>query len=240
MKRVINFSGGRTSALMTILLKPTENDIVLFCDTGREVDGTYEFVDNFEKNEGIKIHRAVYTNKNAPGFTAYEALMKNRKRPPNVMERFCTQWLKVNMAKRFLRTVRIKQYENYIGFRFDEKPRVDEYKNFAIGAIPKFPLFEAGITKTDVLQYWKMKPYDLNIPSILGNCDLCFLKGKDAIIKILSVYPELADKWIKDEHHGTYNKSWSYTKLAQLAKLKEGQYSLEDVEPAYNCSCTSM
>jgi hypothetical protein len=30
MKRVINFSGGKTSALMTILLKPTEDDLVLF------------------------------------------------------------------------------------------------------------------------------------------------------------------------------------------------------------------
>lgn len=71
MQRVFNFSGGRTSALMTILSKPTENDIVLFCDTGREADGTYEFIDDFEKHEGIKVHRAVYTNRNAPCFVIH-------------------------------------------------------------------------------------------------------------------------------------------------------------------------
>ena len=49
MKRVINFSGGKTSALMTILLKPTDNDIVLFTDTGREHPYTYKFIDEFEK-----------------------------------------------------------------------------------------------------------------------------------------------------------------------------------------------
>lgn len=240
MKRVINFSGGRTSALMTILLNPTENDIVLFCDTGREVAGTYKFVDDFERNEGIKVHRAIYTNRNAPGLTAYDALMKNRKRTPNVMERFCTERLKVLMAKRYLRLMGIRNYENFIGFRADEPTRVTEYKNYIPKAIPKFPLYDKGITKPNVLQYWKFKPYDLEIPPILGNCDLCFLKGKDAIIKILSVYPELADKWIKDEHHGTYIKGTSYAQLLAIAKSRGREYGLEDIQPAYNCSCTSM
>jgi 3'-phosphoadenosine 5'-phosphosulfate sulfotransferase (PAPS reductase)/FAD synthetase len=67
MKRVINFSGGKTSALMTILLKPTDDDIVLFTDTGREHPLTYKFIDDFERNENIKVHRAEYTHTKAPG-----------------------------------------------------------------------------------------------------------------------------------------------------------------------------
>jgi 3'-phosphoadenosine 5'-phosphosulfate sulfotransferase (PAPS reductase)/FAD synthetase len=55
MKRVINFSGGKTSALMTILLKPTEDDIVLFTDTGREHPLTYKFIDDFIKNQKINV-----------------------------------------------------------------------------------------------------------------------------------------------------------------------------------------
>ena len=57
MTRVINFSGGKTSALMTILLKPTNDDIVLFTDTGREHPLTYKFIDDFSVNEGIRVHK---------------------------------------------------------------------------------------------------------------------------------------------------------------------------------------
>jgi hypothetical protein len=59
--------------------------------------------------------------------------------------------------------------------------------------IDKFPLYENGIDKPTINEYWKHKPYNLEIPSILGNCTLCFMKGKNALISILSLYPELAD-----------------------------------------------
>ena len=61
MKRIINFSGGRTSALMTIQ-NYREGDIVLFTDTLREHEGTYKFIDDFKKNEGIPVTRISYGN----------------------------------------------------------------------------------------------------------------------------------------------------------------------------------
>ena len=77
MQRVINFSGGKTSALMTILLKPTEEDIVLFCDTGREHPLTYKFIDDFEANEKIKVVRISYDG-------GFEGMLKRNKFLPNV------------------------------------------------------------------------------------------------------------------------------------------------------------
>jgi hypothetical protein len=64
--------------------------------------------------------------------------------------------------------------------------------------VAKFPLYEQGITKPMINEYWRNKPYQLEIPSILGNCDLCFMKGKNALIAIMANY-ELADKWIADD-----------------------------------------
>ena len=43
MKRIINFSGGLSSAYMTILEYNPKTDYVVFCDTGREHPKTYEF-----------------------------------------------------------------------------------------------------------------------------------------------------------------------------------------------------
>jgi hypothetical protein len=234
MKRVINFSGGKTSALMTILLKPTQNDIVLFTDTGREHPLTYKFIDDFQVNEGIKVNKISYVG-------GFEAMVKKSNFLPNQQMRICTTQLKVKTAKRYLRTIGIQSFESYIGFRADEERRVKGYKQYYKKVIPKFPLFEMNITKEDVEYYWKNKSYTLEVPSILGNCDLCFLKGKAAIITILQHYPELANKWIADEKAigSTYFKDFSYKQLLDIANRQLTLFDLKDQLPAYNCSCTN-
>jgi hypothetical protein len=241
MKRVINFSGGKTSALMTILLKPTADDIVLFTDTGREHPLTYKFIDDFERNENIKVTRISYKGK-FDGFLQ----SKDYKRIPNRMMRTCTEELKINTSKRYLRQLGFRSFENYIGFRFDEPKRVLLFKEKFKKVKTLFPLYEQQINKEMVNQFWLNKSYNLDIPSILGNCDLCFLKGKDNIIKILQLYPELADKWIKDEeeskrHFGhTYFPDVTYKGLLQIAQSQKSLFDLDEALPAYNCSCTSI
>jgi len=87
--------------------------------------------------------------------------------------------------------------------------------------------------------FWLSKPYNLEIPPILGNCDLCFLKGKTNIIKIMSMYPELADKWIADEKRSgnTFFPDISYEQLLAIAKARGAVHPLENAEPAYTCHC---
>jgi len=232
--RVINFSGGKTSALMTILLKPTQDDIVLFTDTGRGHPLTYKFIDDFEKNEGITVKRISYDG-------GFEGMLEKNKFLPNPMIRKCTVELKIKTAKRYLRSIGIQRFDSYIGFRADEERRVKGYNQIYKKVTPHFPLFDMGITKEDVNQYWLSKNYNLEIPSILGNCDLCFLKGKNSIITILQHYPDLADKWIADEKRigATYFKDISYEELLNLAQKQLSLFELEKQLPAYSCSCTN-
>ena len=111
----------------------------------------------------------------------------------------------------------------------------------------KFILNDLNVTKDMVNQYWLSKTYTLEIPSILGNCDLCFIKGKVNIIKILGLYPELADKWIKAEEDASktrgsktaFFKDITYRELLHIAKSQKSLFDLELAEPAYNCSCTN-
>jgi len=247
MIRVINFSGGKTSALMTILLKPTKDDIVLFTDTGREHKKTYKFLNDFEAFEGIKVHRASYTHWKSPGLTGFDALMNWKTFLPNRAKRLCTDELKVKTSRRYLRGLRVREFESYIGFRFDEKQRIDNYKNEYVNTHPKYILYDMGITSEMVDQYWLTKPYTLELPRILGNCDLCFLKGKDAIIRILQLHPELADPWIADETRSknagfstaTFIKDIRYERLLDIAKSQKSLFDLAPILPAYNCSCTN-
>lgn len=238
---------------MTILLKPTSDDIVLFCDTGREHPKTYKFINDFEAYEGIEVHRATYTHKNAPGLTGFDALNYHRVYLPNRVKRICTEELKIIVARKYVRPLIGMRFEQFIGFRADEPHRVNGFKPTYVQAVAKFPLYDQGITKEMVNQYWLTKSYNLEIPSILGNCDLCFLKGKNAIIRILQLYPELADKWIADEEQMTKRKKdkgydnpkaqylpdISYRQLLNIAQNQKTLFELEELLPAFNCSCTA-
>ena len=242
MIRVINFSGGKTSALMTIL-NYRQGDLVIYADTGREHEKTYKFINDFEAFENIPIIRVMYEG----GFRGM--LEKGGfKTMPNRVKRICTLELKIKTAKRWLRANYGKQdYEWLVGFRADEERRVKKYNSFVNYIYPKFPLYEQGIDKAMVNDYWSKKPYTLEIPPILGNCTLCFLKGKNAIINIMRSYPDLAKEWIEDEEYSksigkghTYFEDTTYKQLLNLAQndLFKGQ-DLNQLDAAYNCSCTN-
>lgn len=239
MQRVINFSGGKTSAYMTIM-NYKHGDIVIFCDTGREHPKTYKFLNDFEVHEEIPITRVA-----RPG--GFEGILSRRgnKTLPNRMRRFCTDDLKIKAAKQYLRSIGIRAYENIIGFRFDEPKRVLGFKEKFKRVTTKFPLYEQQVTKEQINAYWESKSYTLEIPHILGNCTLCFMKGKNAIMAILSNHPELAEPWIADEERNmkpghTYLPNTSIRQLrdaAQNSLFKK--YKLEETEAAFNCACTS-
>jgi hypothetical protein len=238
IKKVFNFSGGKTSAYMTIKYW-NEGDLVIFCDTGREHPKTYKFINDFEAFENIPITRLKYEG-------GFSGLILKKRAIPNNFKRFCTDELKIKTCKRYLKSIGIIRFENFIGFRFDEplrvKRRVQKFKK----VIDRFPLYEDGINKSVINEYFLSKPYNLEIPSILGNCTLCFLKGKNAIISILKSYPELADEWIEDENNAKKFGNRTYfhnTTIEQLKKLAQNNLfkdtDLTNIEPSYNCACTS-
>jgi 3'-phosphoadenosine 5'-phosphosulfate sulfotransferase (PAPS reductase)/FAD synthetase len=215
-------------------------DLVIFTDTGREHPKTYKFIHDFEAHENIPVIKISYKDSATP----FETLLADKKHKviPNRVKRMCTVELKMKTCKRYLRSIGIREFNNFIGFRADEplriKRRVQKFKRVH----DKFPMYYDGITKPVINEYWKNKPYNLEIPSILGNCTLCFMKGKNAIINILASYPELAEPWIKDEEKvgKTYLTDISIKQLLSIAQnnlFKDKD--LNEVTPAFDCACTT-
>lgn len=245
-QRVINFSGGKTSAYMTIH-EYRDGDLVIFCDTGREHPKTYKFIADFEAHENISVIKLNWGGQIDP----FKALLQKKKYKvvPNRVKRFCTDELKIKTQKRYLRSIGIRKFENLIGFRADEQRRVLNRKFKYKNVIDKFPLYDKGITKAMINDYWSKKPYNLEIPSILGNCDLCFMKGKNAIINILMSHPELAKKWIEDETEAqkngkfgghTYFPDITYQQMLDIAQNNLFKnVDLGELTPAYDCACTT-
>ena len=246
--RVFNFSGGKTSAFMTIKYYK-EGDIVLFCDTGREHTKTYKFIEDFERFEGINVQKISYDPKNPKNSFNLLLQKKNYKILPNITRRFCTTELKIKVQKRYLRSIGIRRFYNFVGFRSDEPMRVKRRLNPFKNVIDVFPLYENGITKKEINDYFEKKPYNLEIPSILGNCTLCFMKGKNTLINILTQYPELADEWIKDEEEAQKNGKFGGHTYIHNTEIKQLKYvaqnnlftlkNLENATPQFTCGCTN-
>lgn len=210
-------------------------DIAIFCDTEKEAPGTHEFLDNIEKFEGIPIVRLKY-----PG--GWLRLIKTRATVPNKFKRKCTEELKIKTARRYLRSIGLFSYDQFLGFRADEPKRVEDYKENWEAVDTYFPMFDDGVTKPMVREFFTGYKYDLDIPEILGNCDLCFLKGIEVIIKIISNAPHLADKWIEEEESDknghTFHAGITMRQLKQIA-IERGPQPIEGLTPQYTCSCTA-
>ena len=139
MTRIFNFSGGKTSAYMVLhYYKP--GDLVIFCDTGREHEKTYKFINDFEAFEQIPIIRLQYEG-------GFEGLIKKKKATPNHFKRFCTIELKIKTCRRYLRKHGLTKYENFVGFRYDEPLRVKRRKQMWKQVIDKFPLYDDKVDK---------------------------------------------------------------------------------------------
>lgn len=234
--RIHHFSGGRSSA-MSVLLNYRQGDIVIFCDTDRENESTYKFVCDFAAYTGINIVWLFYKG-------GWSRLIEYEKALPNVVWRKCTINLKIKLARRYLRSIGIFRYIQFVGFRADEPDRVYDYYNAWQQVKTVFPLHEAGIVGVDVADFWEKCSWKLKTPAIDGNCDGCFLKGKDNLIKIFSVYPDRAEKWIKDElcrgKGKTFIKGVTYAKLFELSSYyKYYPSDLYELRSVYSCSCNA-
>jgi len=245
-RNVFNVSGGLSSAYMAIHYgKP--GDLFIFTDTGREHPATYEFLNKLEVALNSAIIRTSYLNSPDP----FRALLSKSKYRgiPNMAKRSCTITLKIRTAKAYLKQNKILYFNNFIGFRADEQNRVLNYSAKIAKVTNHYPMIEHGINKQMVNHFWNQQPFTLEIPPILGNCTLCFMKGKNAIINILKVYPELAAPWIADEQasklawdkkNQTYIKGTTYQQLLDIASnnlFKD--VDLSNITPAYSCKCST-
>lgn len=128
----------------------------------------------------------------------FKSLIRRKKYLPNAVSRFCTAELKIEAMKYFMLDQGYAKWTNVVGLRHDEGHRV--LKQIARNAEGKecwrsaMPLDKAKITKRDVLAFWLgenkdprnliyplPQGFDLGLRDYEGNCDGCFLKGREVL-----------------------------------------------------------
>lgn len=192
----INFSGGRTSAVMTkrlldVIDRTKYSVQVTFANTGCEHPKTLEFIHNCDKYFGFnttwieaeifpehgKGPRAKIVNfetcsRNGEPFEA--AIAKYGVFPQTHPQ--CTSRLKTEILHAHLRDNvgwKNRQYVIAVGIRADEIHRCSKTAKQQ-GFI--YPLIDWGYNKQMVLNECRTWPFDLEIPEHYGNCVWCWKK----------------------------------------------------------------
>ena len=268
--KVINFSGGRSSAYMLRSIQIFNDGIpdnaeVIFCNTGKELEATLDFVHECGVRWDIPITWLEYRYrgwakggisepKNDYMVVDYESasrkgepfaqLITKSSMLPNVMARKCTSELKVETIRRYMRSQHGKkrsEYINVLGIRYDEKRRVK--KALMEECQVMYPLVYAQETIEHVQHYWNYEDFDLGIDSMYSNCDLCFLKGQKTLIETMRVAPALAQWWIEQEQRvqkksgkpAHFSKRGSYKEMLDYA-MSQQAIDFGD-EPTLDCFC---
>jgi 3'-phosphoadenosine 5'-phosphosulfate sulfotransferase (PAPS reductase)/FAD synthetase len=203
--------------------------LVCFANTGREHEGTLRFVHDCAMQWGVAVRwlefrcdpsreaggqARLWTEE--VGFSSasrrgepFEALIRLKRLLPNPVSRFCTTELKIRTIWRWC----VQQFGNatiwtqVVGLRADEPHRVarimDPARRKKAGREARHvavPLAAAGVTKEDVLSFWRGQPFDLRLAGAWeGNCDGCMLKRKAFIAQLYRDHPERAAWWERME-----------------------------------------
>jgi 3'-phosphoadenosine 5'-phosphosulfate sulfotransferase (PAPS reductase)/FAD synthetase len=240
--------------------------VVAFSNTGKERPETLRFAATIEARWGAHVYWLEYRD-DVRGFDVvgpnsaslygepFDALIDKKQRLPNGRERWCTEFLKVKPTHDFMKMIGYGEPGDYIeaiGLRYDEGHRI--LKGFARaeedGRRICYPLANAKITKRDVNAFWwgegrryetseQPQGFDLELPPLWGNCDLCFAMGVAIREERIRQDPDVAPWWAAAEHRtgGTFSKRESVKDLQRRAVLKQETPDLFDEEEGDAAEC---
>ena len=258
---LISFSGGRTSGFMLHEILKANDGLperckVLFANTGREMPETLDFVQECSERWNVPITWLEYNrrdskvtfdvvNHNSASRKGepFESMLTSAKILPNVHRRFCTQELKVRTIKRYLVSQGWTQWVQAIGIRKDEGRRIKvskekRWENW-------YPLNDAGATKSEVMGFWNLQNFTLNLygPNGVtpkGNCDGCFLKSEATLAMMWREHPDRMQWWADMEARRSkeigkkchFHESRTYAGLGDFVN-RQGDFIFDD--EAYLC-----
>lgn len=189
----VSFSGGRTSAYMTWLVKQHWSTkfrvVVTFANTSREDPRTLDFVDLCDLVLGFETVwlEAVVHPAHGVGtthrVTSYQGAKRNgevfedvirKYGVPNLTFQCCNRELKLRALQSYRRSIGAGHALVAIGIRADEPKRVPVARDPRI----LYPLVDTWPTdKQDVLAWFEDQAFDLEIDEFEGNCRGCFKKS---------------------------------------------------------------
>lgn len=183
-RHILSLSGGKDSTALAVYMKHKVPQMeYVFCDTGKELPETYEYLNFIEAYLGKPIMRLNSDH----GFDHWLSLKSGLLPSPQM--RWCTEKLKL---KPFEKYVGGDLTYSYLGLRADEDRK--GYLSQKPNIIPVYPFKEAGIIEADV--YRILEEVGLGLPAYYewrtrSGCYFCFFQRRAEWIGLKRRHPEL-------------------------------------------------
>lgn len=234
-RHILCLSGGKDSTALAVYLKDKIPNLeYLFCDTGKELKETYEYLNKIEAILGIEITRLRAEHSFDHYFEKYSGFI------PSPQMRWCTKELKIIPFERYCGDDRVF---SYVGIRADEDR--EGYVSHKPNITPRFPFKEDGITKSDVLKI--LNDSGLGMPDYYewrsrSGCYFCFFQRKIEWIGLKNRHPDLFEKAKSYEKENTPTGgryTWSPKESLDELALREDQI-ISDYQKAERRSAERM
>ena len=193
VRHILALSGGKDSSALAVYMKDKVPEMeYVFCDTGDELQETYDYLDKLEFYLGKKITRI---NSDRP-FSHYLKLYRGVL--PDSRTRWCTRMLKIKPYELF---VGDDEVVSYVGIRADEPYRTG-YISTKPGVRAVYPFRENNIRKADVFRI--LEESGLGVPAYYewrsrSGCYFCFFQQRIEWVNLLERHPDLFKKAMEYE-----------------------------------------
>ena len=192
-RHILSLSGGKDSTALALYMRDRVPDMeYAFCDTGEELQETYDYLLKIEAHLGKEIKRL---NPDRP-FKHY--LQIYREVLPDPRTRWCTRMLKLRPFERYVGDDPVVLY---VGIRADEPHRTG-YISTKPNITSRFPFVEDGLRKDDVMRV--LADSGLGLPGYYdwrsrSGCYFCFFQQRREWIGLLEKHPDLYERAMEFE-----------------------------------------
>jgi len=186
--------------------------ITVFANTGKEREETLCFIKRCDlyfgldviwiepvfnpiMGKGTRAKTVNFATANRTG-EPFEEMMKKHGMPNQNMS-ICSKELKNRAIRAYALSIGWGKCFTAIGIRVDEIDRISSERKKRRFIYPLVSDIETSAS--DINKYWNNMPFDLELKSYEGNCDLCWKKSLRNQLTILHKNPEIAEWWIEME-----------------------------------------
>lgn len=184
VRHILNLSGGKDSTALAVVLRDRIPELeYVFCDTGKELPETYEYLEKVEAYLGKPIVRLNADRSFDHWLQIYGGLL------PSSRVRWCTRKLKLEPFEAYVGSDPVI---SYVAIRADEQR--SGYLSTKPNIKTVFPFKEMGITKADVFRI--LEESGLGLPAYYewrsrSGCYFCFFQQKGEWLGLWKHHPEL-------------------------------------------------
>jgi len=211
-RHILGLSGGKDSAALAVLMHRRVPQMeYFFCDTHKELQETYEYLDKIKARLGIRITYLSSERGFDHWLNVYGGLL------PSPKMRWCTKQLKIMPLEQF---VGDSQAISYVGIRADENR--DGYISTKPNIQAVFPFKEEGLVKVDIIRL--LEESGIGMPSYYrwrtrSGCFFCFFQRKYEWVRLADEHPDMFAQAVAYEQSHSDGRQYTWTQGETLLQL---------------------